>query len=90
MNYFFHPLAKKELDETIDYYNECQDGLGIEFAREAYKTIQIILQFPKAWPPFSKHTRRCLTNCFPYGIVYQISIVAYIVITFLSDIALCL
>jgi plasmid stabilization system protein ParE len=72
MNYSFHPLARKELDEAIDYYNECQDGLGVEFAREVYKTIQIILQFPKAWSPFSKNTRRCLTNRFPYGIIYQI------------------
>ena len=62
MNCFFHPLARKELDEAIDYYNECQDGLGVEFAREVYKTIQIILQFPKAWSPFSKNTRRCLTK----------------------------
>ncbi len=72
MNYSFHPLARKELDEAIDYYNECQDGLGIEFAREVYKTIQIILQFPKAWSPFSNNTRRCLTNRFPYGIIYQV------------------
>ncbi len=43
MTYSFHPLAKEELNETIIYYNECQDELGIEFAREVYKAIQIIL-----------------------------------------------
>lgn len=71
MTYSFHPLARKELTETIVYYNECQKGLGIRFANEIYKTIQIILRFPQAWSPLSKNTRRCITKRFPYGIVYQ-------------------
>ncbi len=71
MTYSFHPLAKEELNETIIYYNECQDELGIEFAREVYKAIQIILEFPQAWPPLSPNTRRCITNRFPYGVIYQ-------------------
>lgn len=72
MNYFFHPAAEKELLEGITYYETCQDGLGLEFAREVYYAIQNILSFPKAWTPLSTHTRRCLTNRFPYGIIYQI------------------
>jgi len=71
MKYSFHPLARKELNEAIEYYNKCQDRLGIEFAIEVYKAIQIILQFPQAWSPLSKNTRRCITNRFPYGIIYQ-------------------
>ncbi len=64
-------MESKELNEAIDYYNGCQDNLGIEFASEVYTAIQLILQFPKAWSPLSKNTRRCLTNRFPYGIIYQ-------------------
>lgn len=71
MKYSFHPLARKELNEAVDYYNGCQDNLGVEFAIEVYTAIQLILQFPKAWSPLSKNTRRCLTNRFPYGIIYQ-------------------
>jgi plasmid stabilization system protein ParE len=71
MKYSFHPLARKELNEAIDYYNKCQDNLGFEFAIEVYTAIQLILQFPKAWSSLSKNTRRCLTNRFPYGIIYQ-------------------
>ena len=59
MNYSFHPLAEKELNDATDYYNECQDRLGIEFTKEVYKAIQIILQFPQAWSQLSKNTRRC-------------------------------
>ncbi len=71
MTYSFHPLAEKELNDAIDYYNKCQDGLGIEFAEEVYKAIQFILQFPQAWSPLSKNTRRCITNRFPSGVIYQ-------------------
>ena len=73
MKYFFHPVAEEELNETIDYYNECQDGLGLAFAKEVNKSIQNIFSYPQAWPSLSKNTKRCLINRFPYGIIYQIS-----------------
>ncbi|OGQ69183.1 MAG: plasmid stabilization protein, partial [Deltaproteobacteria bacterium RIFCSPLOWO2_12_FULL_42_16] len=69
----FHPDAEKELNEAIAYYNECQNGLGLEFAKELYLSIQNILSFPHAWAPLSANTRRCLTNRFPYGVIYQIT-----------------
>ena len=73
MNYSFHPDAERELNEAIDYYNKCQDGLGLEFAKQVYSTIQNILLFPQAWTPLSKNTRRCLANRFPYGVIYQVT-----------------
>ena len=73
MKYSFHPSAKIELQKAINYYEECQPGLGLEFAREVYSTIQRIIHFPEAWSKLSKNTRRCLTNRFPYGVIYQIT-----------------
>lgn len=71
MSYSFHPDAKRELFEAINYYEECKDGLGLEFAKEVYSTIQRIIRFPEAWSKLSKNTRRCLANRFPYGVIYQ-------------------
>lgn len=71
MKYSFHPSARNELLEAIEYYNGCQDNLGIELATEVYKSIQLVMQFPQTWSPFSKNTRRCLINRFPYGLIYQ-------------------
>ncbi len=71
MKYSFHPAAEKELNDTIDYYNERQNGLGLEFTKEIYRTIQNILSFPDAWALLSANTRRCLTNRFPHGVIYQ-------------------
>jgi plasmid stabilization system protein ParE len=72
MKYSFHPLAKIELNEATDYYEECCPLLGGEFLREVYSAIQRIIVFPKAWSQISKNTRRCLVNRFPYGVIYQI------------------
>ena len=72
MKYSFHPLAVKELTDTIDYYEDNNPGLGLEFSKEIYSTIQRILQFPKAWPKIAQNCRRCITQRFPYGIIYHI------------------
>jgi plasmid stabilization system protein ParE len=72
MNYAFHPLAKAELAEAADYYEECRPGLGDEFLKEIYSAIQRIILFPNAWSGLSENTRRCLVNRFPYGVIYRI------------------
>jgi hypothetical protein len=48
MTYFFHPEAEKELNDSIDYYEECKTNLGLEFASEVYQTIQRILTFQRS------------------------------------------
>jgi hypothetical protein len=72
LRYSFHAAAEAELNEAVDYYNGSQKGLGNEFLREIYRTIQNILAFPDAWSPLSANTRRCLSKRFPYGVVYQV------------------
>ena len=72
MKFYFHPDADTEFDKTVEYYEECEPGLGLEFAEELYSTISRIIKHPQAWSLMSKNTRRCLTNRFPYGIIYQI------------------
>jgi hypothetical protein len=72
MKFYFHPDADEEFDNAIEYYEGCQPDLGLEFAEEVYATIARILKYPDAWSQMSKNTRRCLTNRFPYGVIYQI------------------
>jgi len=70
---FLQPAAA-ELYEAIVYYNIQRQDLGLEFAKEVQDTIERIKQNPEAWTTIStpKQARRCLTNRFPYGIIYQI------------------
>lgn len=71
MTFDFHPDAQTELNIAIDHYEELQKHLGLEFAQEVYATIRRILDFPDAWQQMTPQTRRCLTNRFPFAIVYQ-------------------
>jgi hypothetical protein len=68
----FLVVAEDELRETVTYYNQQSEGLGFEFALEVERTLERIMQYPEAWKPLSKRTRRCRTKRFPYGLVYQI------------------
>ena len=44
MKYLFHPETKIELNEAVNYYEKYQPGLGLEFLKEVYTTIQHILE----------------------------------------------
>ena len=68
----FLPPATAELTDAISYYNIQSEGLGYEFAAEVKRTLERIVQYPDAWFMLSKRTRRCRTNRFPYGVVYQV------------------
>ncbi|MEA1920124.1 MAG: type II toxin-antitoxin system RelE/ParE family toxin, partial [Campylobacterota bacterium] len=70
MTYSFHPDAELELNASVDYYEEYKTDLGSEFAHEVQKTIQRILLFPTAWQKLDGAIRRCLTNRFPFGVIY--------------------
>lgn len=71
MTYAFHPEAEAEFLEAIDYYEQYEAGLGYDFALEVYSTIEYILSFPDAWTIMENGIRRCLTNRFPFGVVYH-------------------
>ncbi len=70
MNYLFHPEAEAELNRAVEYYEEKEAGLGLDFAREVYQSIQRARSFPEAWPVLSGEVRRILVNRFPYGVLY--------------------
>ena len=43
-----------------------------EFAAEVTNTRERISTFPEVWTQISYRTRRCITNKFPFGVIYQI------------------
>ena len=64
--------AEAEFADAVDYYNEQCPGLGFEFAVEVQRTFERIKCHPTAWPLFSSRSRRCLTDRFPFGVLYQV------------------
>ena len=73
MKFDFHEDAEKELFAAIEYYEECQSGLGLRFSKEVFATIERICEYPFSWSQIDPKTRRCLTTRFPYGILYRIT-----------------
>ena len=72
MTFSFHPEAEAEFNESIEYYEEREQGLGYDFSIEVFECIQKIVNYPTAWPVIEEDIRRCLVNRFPYGIIYSI------------------
>lgn len=71
MNYSFHTLADKEVDEIIEHYDSIVETLGDEFLSELQNAITRVLQLPDAWQKVWPSARRCLLSRFPYQLVYQ-------------------
>jgi plasmid stabilization system protein ParE len=70
VRYSFHPDAKTELLDAINYYEACQSGLGQDFAYEVYAALERITVYPRAWSVIEDDIRRSLIKRFPYGILY--------------------
>ncbi|MGB7510377.1 MAG: type II toxin-antitoxin system RelE/ParE family toxin [Pelodictyon phaeoclathratiforme] len=73
MNFSFHELAEDELISTVEYYEDCQTGLGLCFFEEIYAMIEPICRFSLAWELIDSQTRRCLSNRFPYAVLYRMT-----------------
>jgi len=71
MNFSFHPEAEKEFVEAIDYYEEREENLGLDFAAEVYAAIGRAAEHPKAWPILEDEVRRCQAIRFPYAVLYS-------------------
>jgi hypothetical protein len=54
VRFYFHPRADEEFDEAVEYYEDCQVGLGLEFAEEVYAAIGRVSEYPNAWSTMSK------------------------------------
>ena len=72
MNIRFLPVAERELDEAIEYYDHEKEGLGQVFWLDVKHALGHIVAFPNAWRRLSARTRRCRLRHFPYGLIYQV------------------
>ena len=68
----FDPDARAEFLAVVEYYEECQTGLGRRFREAMEAQVDAIgimpFRFRVLHPPF----RRCLVPQFPYSIIFSI------------------
>jgi plasmid stabilization system protein ParE len=72
--YRFHPLAKKDYDETYAWYEDKQNGLGERFLKAVRSKIEEIVLYPEVYgSKGNKKFREAAVNFFPYLLVYKIN-----------------
>jgi len=72
VTFSFHPEAEEDLVQAVAYYEDCAPGLGLDFSREVYATIQNAVAYPVLWPVIEPDIRRCLVRRFPFGVLYSV------------------
>jgi len=72
MEYWFHPEARRELLESVRYY-ECQRrGLGRRFLGVATEAIRRIQAYPNMGRVVAGTWRQCRISRFPFGLIYRV------------------
>ncbi len=64
-----HPQAVEELDESIAFYEERDEGLGKEFASDYANTVASVVRHPLAAPKAGGRLRSKLFRRFPFRLV---------------------
>ena len=72
MKVSFLPLARKEVDDAVTWYNKQVIGLGQEFLDELDRVVRRAVTFPISCPEIEPGVRRCLLARFPYGVIYGV------------------
>jgi len=68
----FDPDARAEFLLAVQYYENCQSGLGRHFRLVVESAAQDIMESPLLYRMLHAPFRRCLLQKFPYAIIYSI------------------
>lgn len=68
----FDQDARAEFLAAVDYYEECQSGLGRRFRDLVENEVNNIDFMPSRFRVFRSPFRRCLIPNFPYYIIFSI------------------
>ena len=70
MNVRFLTLAQQEVDDAVVWFEEREEGKGMDFLDELNRVVRLVKTFPYASRQIEPEIRRCLFARFPYSLVY--------------------
>jgi plasmid stabilization system protein ParE len=70
VNVRFLTLAQQEVDEAFVWFEQQDEGRGIDFLDELDRVVRLIKAFPLASTEIEPEIRRCLFARFPYSLIY--------------------
>ncbi|MEH1911764.1 type II toxin-antitoxin system RelE/ParE family toxin [Nostoc sp.] len=68
----FHPLAEQELVDVASYYEEQNQGLGLDYLTEVEGAINLLIRYPAAGVVVRGFVRRLILPKFPYSLLYRV------------------
>ena len=71
-NVIFHPLAVQELIDAAVYYEEENQGLGLEYLSEVERAANLLIRYPNSGSVIRGFVRRLILPRFPYSLLYRI------------------
>ena len=66
-----HSLAEAEINDAVDYYEDCAERLGSKLLDEVEKAFDTILSSPGTWSAASGGCQRYMLTRFPYAVIYK-------------------
>ena len=68
----WHPLARRELFESSDFYEREVAGLGEIFLDRIEGALEQLRAHPRSGPSTRRDARKCRVSRFPYNLIYRI------------------
>ena len=68
----FLTLAQQEIDEAFVWFDERDEGKGVQFLDELDRVVRLVKTYPLASVEIESEIRRCLFARFPYSLIYGI------------------
>ena len=79
----FHELAREEISDAYSYYENKQFRLGIKFFDAIEDILDVVLEYPDAFPIEFDKVRKAAVKKFPFIILYTtIDTIIYVVAVF--------
>lgn len=74
------PIAKREIQDAYDWYEDRRFGLGEEFLDTVHRALDRVAQAPLQFPKIRGEVRRAVLRRFPYALLYLVEPGATVII----------
>lgn len=70
-NFRIHALAKKELYESFEWYENKAAGLGQDFYNDIENEFRRIIANPYSYPEYEEVLRKAVLKEFPFNVLFD-------------------
>lgn len=68
----FHPEARAEANESVEFYQTRLDGLGLRFLAAMEAATERVSANPEAGAPLAGGFRKRIVPGFPFNLIYRV------------------